>query len=122
MKHQPGSIRLHPVFRRAVSCFLAGIILSGVTTAAIAQKRTTRAKALATVRAILEKNSAACKIDEVRSISAARVRKGWRVTAKLVMSASGTPSNETAVWTVRRSDGEAGPNNQLTAELSKGCP
>jgi hypothetical protein len=119
---QPGLIQPHPVFRRVVSCFLAGIILSGVTTAAIAPKRTTRAKAIATVRAILNRNTAACKIDEVRSISAARLRKGWRVTAKLVMSASGTASNETAVWTVRRSDRKAVPNNQLTAEISHGCP
>lgn len=122
MKPQSRSIRLHPVIRHAVSCILAGIILSTVTTAAVAPKRTSRAKAISTVRAMLKRNTAACKIDEVRSIAAARVRYGWRVTAKLVMSASGSPTNETAVWTVRSSDRKAVPNNQLTAELSQGCP
>jgi hypothetical protein len=43
------------------------------------------------------------------------------VTARIVMSASGRPLNETAVWTVR-SNGEAVPANQLTAEISNGCP
>jgi hypothetical protein len=38
-----------------------------------------------------------------------------------VMSASGRPLNETAAWTVR-ADGEAVPSNQLTAEISNGCP
>jgi hypothetical protein len=122
MKSQPGLIQRHQVFRQTVSCFLAAIIISAVTAAAVAPKKTTRSKAIATVRAILKRNTAACKIDEVRSISAARVRNGWRVTAKVAMSASGSPINETAVWTVRHSDGKVVPNNQLTAELSHGCP
>ena len=122
MKPQTPLLRLYPVFKRAISCVLAGIILSAVTTAAVASKPTTRSKAISTVRAILDKNTGACKIDEVQSTSAARVRRSWRVTAKIMMSASGRPRNEIAVWTVRRSDGEAVPNNQLTAVLSKGCP
>jgi hypothetical protein len=126
MMPQPGLIQLHSFFRRAVSCLIAGILLSVMSTAAAVPdarpKKTSRRKAIATVRSILEKNTAACKIDEVRSISTVRVSYGWRVTANIVMSASGSPANETAVWTVRRSDRKAVPNNQLTAEISKGCP
>jgi hypothetical protein len=126
MKPQPRLIQLYPVFSRAVFYLIGSIFLS-VTMTLVAvpvarAKKRTRAEAIATVRSILEKNTAACKIDEVRSISAAHVRNGWRVTAKVVMSASDTLSNETAVWTVRSSGRKAVPNNQLTAELSQGCP
>lgn len=82
---------------------------------------TTRAQAIATVRSILQKNSSSCRIDRVQSVAAARAGAVWKVTAKLSMSASGSPVNETAVWNVRVSDGQAVAANQLSAEIENGC-
>lgn len=112
------------------SCTLAylfaGIILSGAVgvaaTPRVAPPETSRAQAIATVRSILDRNTAACRIDKVESFTAARTRAGWRVTSRLVMSASGRPLDETAVWTVRSADGESVAANQLTAEIGQGCP
>src|SRR5437660_1486041 len=56
---------------------------------ASAATATSRAQAIATVRAILQKNSSSCRIDRVQSIAAARSGAAWKVTARLVMSASG---------------------------------
>ena len=105
----------------SLTCF--GLSSYGARTpASVARAATTRAQAVAAVRSILDRNTRPCKIDKVKSVTAARTRAGWRVTASLVMSASGRPLNETAVWTVRSSDGEAVPAGQLTAEISHGCP
>lgn len=101
---------------------LACLFLGGVFADAATPPATTRAQAIATVRSIINRNAGRCQINRVRSISAANTRQGWRVTARLVMSASGRPLNETAVWTVKSSNGQAVPNNQLTAEISIGCP
>lgn len=82
---------------------------------------TTRAQAIAVVRSIINQNARSCRISKTNRITAVTAGRNWRVTARIVMSASGRPVNETAIWTVR-SDREAVPANQLTAEISKGCP
>ena len=127
MKLRSAFIQFYPVTNRTlVPLLLTGILLtcvvSGTCTPLTARAETTRARAMATVRAILSRNAAACKINKVRSITAVRSRGGWRVTARLVMSMSGRPLDETAVWGVRASDGEAVAKDQLTAEISHGCP
>ena len=83
---------------------------------------TSRSQAIATVRAILQKNSSSCRIDRVQSIAAVRAGVVWRVTARLVMSGSGRRLNETAVWNVRVSDGQAVAASQLSSEIENGCP
>ena len=83
---------------------------------------TTRAQAITIVRGILSSNAASCRIDRVQSISAVRAGAVWKVTARLIMSASGRPLNETAVWNVRVSDGGAASANQLASEIENGCP
>lgn len=88
---------------------------------AVASPAMTRAQAIAIVRSIINRNARPCRISKTNSITATASGRNWRVTARIVMSASGRPLNETAVWTVR-SDGEAVPANQLTAEISNGCP
>lgn len=77
----------------------------------------TQAQAIAHVRAILNNNSGPCRITQTQSVSATRVKAGWRVTAKIKMS--GTLEN--AIWIVSSSGG-ATPQNQLTAEIENGCP
>ena len=88
---------------------------------AVATPALTRAQVIAIVRSIINRNARPCRISKTNSITAAPSGRNWRVTARIVMSASGRPLNETAVWTVRP-DGEAVPANQLTAEISNGCP
>ena len=80
-----------------------------------------QAQAIQTVRTILQKNAGSCKIKQVRSITAKKNGSVWRVTAQIVMAASGRPLTETAVWGVSEKNA-ATPMNQLTAEISKGCP
>jgi hypothetical protein len=87
----------------------------------VAAPATTRKQAIAIVRSIINRNAKSCRISKTKSITAVAAGHNWRVTAKTVMSASGRPLNETAAWTVR-ADGEAVPSNQLTAEISNGCP
>ena len=83
---------------------------------------TTRAQAIATVRAILHKSSSSCRIDRAQSVAAVRAGAVWKVTARLVMSGSGRPINETAVWNVRVADGQAVAASQLSSEIENGCP
>jgi hypothetical protein len=83
---------------------------------------TSRAQANATVRSIINKNAGPCRINKIRSIAAVRSGAGWRVTARLVMSASGRRLNETATWTVTFDNRQAVAANQLAAELETGCP
>ena len=83
---------------------------------------TTRAQAVATVRAILNRNTSSCHINRVQSVSAVRSSAVWKVTAKLVMSGSGRSLNETAAWNVRVSDGKAVAADQLASEIENGCP
>jgi len=109
----------HLGFITTVAAFLlvAGFTL---TSAAPARVSTTRAQAISLVRSILDRNAASCRISRTTSITATEVKAGWRVTAKVVMSANGIARSETAVWTVR-TDGEAVAANQLTSEIENGC-
>jgi hypothetical protein len=98
------------------------LLLAGCSTAnALAAPATTRPQAIAIVRSIINRNTRPCRINKTNSITGVAAGRNWRVTARIVMSASGRPLNETAIWTVR-SNGEAVPANQLTAEISNGCP
>ena len=81
---------------------------------------TTRAQAISMVRSILASNTASCRIKKTLSVEASQAKTGWRVTARVVMVASGTPSTETLVWTV--ASGQAVPANQIASEVSSGCP
>ena len=82
---------------------------------------TSRAQATATVRSIINKNAGPCRIYKIRSIAAVRSGAGWRVTARVVMSASGRPLNETALWTVKSDTGETVAASQLAGEIETGC-
>ena len=97
------------------------IFISGAGIAASARAELTQAQAIARVRTILRNNTSACRINKIRSISAVRVKAGWRVTARITMSASGRAMAETAVWIVSAARG-ASAQNQLTAEIGMGCP
>lgn len=78
------------------------------------------AQAVARVRAILRRNAAACQISQILSVSARRTAHGWRVTARVVMAASGRPLTETLEWTTNER-GEPTPASQLTFEVGQGC-
>lgn len=109
-----------PTPARLVACLILSVAVNGAS-ARTAPPATTRAQAIAIVRSIINRNTQSCRITKTNSITATASGRNWRVTARIVMSASGSPVNETAVWTVR-SDGEAVPADQLTAEISDGCP
>ena len=109
------------VSRTLVCCVLGASLLSAIS-AATKKGATTQGRSVAIVRSLIKENTRPCRIDNVRSISAARSRNGWRVTARLVMSGSGTPRIETAVWIVGLSDGKAVPASELSAETGNGCP
>ena len=81
----------------------------------------TRAQAVARVNTILRNNAGRCRITKTQSVSAVRVKAGWRVTARIRMSASGTSRAETAAWIVSANNG-AVVQDQLTAEIAIGCP
>jgi len=89
------------------------------TSAAPARAGTTRAQAISIVRSILNRNSASCRISKTTRITGTQAKAGWRVMAKVVMSAGGTSRNETLVWTV--ASGEAVPASQLASEVENGC-
>ncbi|MFN2502018.1 MAG: hypothetical protein ABR530_08405 [Pyrinomonadaceae bacterium] len=104
---------------RPVICVLcAAVMLLFVSAASAAEL--TQAQAIARVRSILRNNTAACRINRVNAVTAARVRAGWRVTANIVMSASGRRLSEKATWIVSEKNG-ASPQDQLTAEIQNGC-
>lgn len=81
----------------------------------------TQAQAIARVKAILRDNAEGCRITSTQSVSGVRAKAGWRVTARIKMSASGTSRAETAIWIVSARNGTSA-QNQLTAEISNGCP
>jgi hypothetical protein len=83
---------------------------------------TSSTQAVARVRVILTRNQASCHIDQIKSVSATRGGNVWKVTARLVMSGSGRPLNETAKWNVRVADGGAVAADQLASEIENGCP
>lgn len=92
----------------------------GVSPAFPAAAEISQAQAIARVRTILRNNTGGCRINKVNSVTAVRVRAGWLVTARLIMSASGRRLSETAVWIVSQRNG-AVAQNQLTAEIAIGC-
>lgn len=108
------------LLRTSMAAALLLVIYFGVTNA-VTTPALTRAQAIAIVRSIINRNARPCRISKTKSVTAVAAGRNWRVTARIVMSASGTARNETAVWTVT-SSGQATPANQLTAELSNGCP
>ena len=95
--------------------------LVAVSPVHIAAAEISQAQAVARVRTIVRNNTAGCRINKVNSVTAVSVRGGWRVTARLIMSASGRRLSETAVWIVSQRNG-AVAQNQLTAEIAIGCP
>jgi hypothetical protein len=100
---------------------LAVVLLLGAGATSSARAELTQAQAIARARTVLRNNMAGCQINKIRSVSAVRVKAGWRVTARLTMSASGRATAETAVWIVSERKG-AVAQNQLTAEIANGCP
>ena len=100
-----------------------GIVLLATSTglhSKTAAPGTTRAQAISMVRSILKSNAVSCRISKTLSVEASQAKTGWRVTAKVVMTASGTPRNETLVWIV--ASGQAVPASQIASEVSSGCP
>lgn len=97
------------------------LLIWGVSAERAAAAELTQAQAVARVRTILRNNTAGCKIKKVNSVSAVRISAGWRVTARIVMAASGSPISERAVWIVSQKNG-AVEQDQLTAEIAIGCP
>jgi hypothetical protein len=108
--------------KKKFACAFAIVLLLGVAViSGSAQAELTQAQAIARVRTILRNNTSGCQINRINGVAAARVKAGWRVTARITMSASGTRTAEIAVWIVSAKNG-ASPQNQLTAEIANGCP
>lgn len=110
-------------FLRQIVCTFVVVLLLGLNAVYSAKPGfdLTQAQAIARVRSILRNSKSGCRITATQSVSAARVRAGWRVTARIRMSASGRSVSETAVWIVSAKNG-ATAQNQLTAEIANGCP
>lgn len=106
---------------RLFSKIAIGLVLLVMNTLvnSAATPATTRAQAISLVRSIIKSNTAACRINKTLRVEAVQVKTGWRVTAKVVMAASGTPQNETLTWTVV--SGQATPASQITSEVVNGC-
>jgi hypothetical protein len=109
------------LLRRIIGTLIVVLLLGAGVAQPARAVELTQAQAIARVRAILRNNTSGCRINKVRSISALRVKAGWRVTARVTMSASGRATAETAVWTVSAKNGAVAAN-QLTAEIANGCP
>lgn len=107
------------VLRKLAFALVLGLLVE-ISAVQSAGAELTKEQAIARVRAILNNNARACKL-KIRSVSAIRVKAGWRVTAQITIAASGTPYAETAAWIVSRRNG-ASAQNQLTAEIANGCP
>jgi hypothetical protein len=80
----------------------------------------TKGQAMAQVRSILKNSTHGCRINRINSVVAVRVNAGWRVTAMVVMSASGRRITERAVWIVSQRNG-AVAQDQLTSEIANRC-
>ncbi len=107
---------------RLFSRTIVAVLLLGASTAQSATRaELTEAQAIARVKAILRNNASSCQITKTQSVSAIRVKAGWRVTARIKMSGSGTSTTETVVWIVSAKN-RASAQNQLTAEIANGCP
>lgn len=114
-------VKIESLFLCQIVCMLFVVLLLGVGVVQSARAELTQAQAIARVKTILRNNTNGCRINKTSSISAVRVKVGWRVTARITMSASGTRTAEIAVWIVSAKNG-ASPSNQLTAEIANGCP
>jgi len=112
MNHSPSKTTL------AIALLL--FVASSILVRASAAPATTRAQAIAIVRSIINQNATPCHINKTNSITAVAAGRNWRVTAKVVMAASGTARTETLVWTV--ATGQAVPASQIASEVSSGCP
>ncbi len=97
------------------------LLLIGVSPAFTAAAEISQAQAIARVRTILRNNTGGCRINKVNSVTALRAKAGWSVTARLVMSASGSRVAERAAWIVSERNG-AVAQDQLSAEIAIGCP
>jgi hypothetical protein len=95
------------------------LIVIGCLSANVFGVARTRAQAIAIVRTTINRNASGCRISKIIGITAIQVKSGWRVTAKVVMSAGGTSRNETLVWTVTSND--AVPASELASEVERGC-
>ncbi len=80
----------------------------------------TRSEAIARVRTILKESTPGCRIDSVSSVTAVTAKTGWRVTTRIVMSASGRRVAEKAVWLVGEGIGPVA-QDQLTSEIQQRC-
>ena len=111
-----------PFFRASTLTTVAALLLAGGTAVTVSATRAelTQMQAIARVKTILRDNADGCRITKTQSVSAVRVKAGWRVTARIKMSASGTSRTETAAWIVSAKIGVSA-QNQLTAEISNGC-
>src|SRR5689334_11228114 len=98
---------------------LLGMFFVLIFTLASPGQEITKADAISRVKGILNKASVTCGI-QTRSISASRVKAGWRVTALIWLSASGVRRSERPTWIVSRPYG-ASPQDQLTFEIANGC-
>ena len=96
--------------------FVAGSIFARANMA----PATTRAQAITIVRSIINQNARPCRISRTNSITAVAAGSNWRVTAKVVMAASGAARTESLVWTV--ATGQAEPASQIASEVTSGCP
>jgi hypothetical protein len=105
---------------RSAAAAAALLVLTTLAVPSAPAAELTKAQAIARVRSIISNNTRACSINRTNSITAVWTRSGWRVTANIVMSASGRRLTERAVWLVNQRNG-ATPQNQLTAELGNGC-
>jgi hypothetical protein len=117
MKIQAVFFRAFTLMAAAAALLAAGAVLTRSETRA----ELTQAQAIARVKTILRNNGDGCRITSTQSVSAVRVKAGWRVTARIKMSASGTSRAETAIWLVSAKNG-ASAQDQLTAEIANGCP
>lgn len=93
------------------------LVLGTTSQSAATNWEITQTQAMARVRTILSSNSGPCRITQTQDITAARVKTGWRVAAKIKIS--GTLEN--AIWIISSANG-AVPQNQLTTEIENGCP
>lgn len=111
-----------PFFRAITFSVAAAVLLAGgaMSTRSAPRVELTRAQAISRVKTILRDNAEGCRITSTQGVSAVRVKTGWRVTARIRMSASGTSRAETAIWIVNVHN-DASAQNQLTAEISNGC-
>lgn len=108
--------------RRMMLAGAAAVVFGGSIAAhPLSSFELTQAQAIARVRSVIRAKASTCRITKTQSVTAVRVAAGWRVTARILMSASGISRSERAVWIVSQARG-AVAQDQLTAEIATGCP